>query len=65
MNRKKREKEAKRKSKFRCFKLFVLMVVLALIAAYIKGLIPASVIDRIVAFISSAKTSLFNNTAQM
>ena len=63
MNRKKREKAAKRKSSFRRFKLFLLMVILALVAAYIQGLIPPSVIDRIVAFFSSAKASLLNNTA--
>jgi hypothetical protein len=63
MSRKKQAKAAKRKSNFRLFKLFLLMVILALVAAYIQGMIPASVIDRIVSFFSSAKNSLTNNMA--
>jgi hypothetical protein len=65
MSRKKRAKDAKRKSNFRLFKLFLLMVILALVAAYIQGLIPVSVIDRIVSFFNSAKNSLTNNMAQL
>lgn len=65
MSRKKREKDAKRKSKFRLFKLFLLMVILAIIAAYIEGLIPASVISRIGALINSAKASILNHTAML
>jgi len=64
MSRKKREKAAKRKGNFRLIKMTIVLVILALVAAYIQGLIPVSVIDRIVAFFSSAKTSLLNNMAQ-
>jgi len=41
------------------------LVILVIVLAYIQGLIPVSVIDRIVVFFSSAKTSLLNNTAQL
>ncbi len=66
MSKKKRAKDAKRKSSnFRLLKMAFVLVILAIIAAYIQGLIPVSVIDRIIAFFSSAKTSLLNNTAQL
>jgi len=65
MSRKKREKTAKRKSNFRLIKMTFVLVILVIVLAYIQGLIPVSVIDRIVVFFSSAKTSLLNNTAQL
>ena len=64
MSRRK-EKEAKRKKSNQRFKLFFLMVIVLLAAAYWKGMIPPSVIDRIIAFFSSAKTSLMNHMAQL
>ena len=63
MSRKKRTKDTKRKSNFRLLKMAFVLVILAIIAAYIQGLIPVSVINRIVSFFNSAKTSLMNNMA--
>lgn len=63
MSSKKKSKDTKRKSKFRLLKMIFILVILAIALAYIQGIIPVSVIDRIVSFFSSAKTSLFNNMA--
>jgi len=63
MSSKKKSKDTKRKSKFRLLKMIFILVILAIALAYIQGIIPVSVIDRIVSFLSSAKTSLFNNMA--
>jgi hypothetical protein len=63
MSKKKKAKAAKRKSKFRLLKMVFVLVILAIVMAYIQGIIPVSVIDRIVSFFSTAKTSLMNNMA--
>ncbi|MHC4203770.1 MAG: hypothetical protein ACYSTT_03915 [Planctomycetota bacterium] len=63
MSKKKKAKAAKRKRKFRLLKMTLVLVIVAIVLAYIQGIIPVSVIDRIVSFFSTAKTSLSNNMA--
>jgi hypothetical protein len=54
MSRKK-DKDKKRKSKFRLFKLFFVMIMLALFAALLYGPNPIILFSKITALLSSAK----------